>query len=81
MGMLFKLIPQIPHLNLKMKFQNSIHMATSIHSFNNLNLEAMNRKSVIRKGHTYHEDGIGTVTVLLAVTTVLIIFYSIYSAV
>jgi hypothetical protein len=55
-------------------------MATSIHSFNNLNLEAMNRKSVIRKGHTYHQDGIGTVTVLLAVTTVLIIFYSIYSA-
>ncbi len=55
-------------------------MATQILSFNNLNLEAMNRKSFIRKGHTYHEDGIGTITVLLAVATVFITFYSIYTA-
>jgi len=41
----------------------------------------MNRKTTLRHGHTYHEDGIGTVTILLAIVTVAIIFYSIYSAV
>jgi hypothetical protein len=55
-------------------------MATILLKFNNLNLEAMNRKTTLRHGHNYHEDGIGTVTILLAVATVAIIFYSIYTA-
>jgi hypothetical protein len=41
----------------------------------------MNKREAIRNGQNYHEDGIGTVTILLAVATVFIIFYSIYSAV
>jgi hypothetical protein len=41
----------------------------------------MNRKATVRHhGSTYHEAGIGTVTILLAVITLAIIFYSIYSA-
>jgi hypothetical protein len=57
-------------------------MATILLQSNNLNLSAMNRKPTARHhGHTYHEDGIGTVTILLAVLTVAIIFYSIYTAV
>lgn len=55
-------------------------MATTLLKFNNLNFIAMNRKSIVRHGHNYHEEGIGTVTVLLAILTVSIIFYSIYSA-
>jgi hypothetical protein len=55
-------------------------MATSLLKSNNLIYKAMNRKSAIRHGHNYHEEGIGTVTILLAVTTVAIIFYSIYSS-
>ena len=55
-------------------------MATSLLKINNLNLKAMNKKSAIRNGQNYHEDGIGTVTLLLAVATIAIIFYSIYSA-
>lgn len=56
-------------------------MATILLPFNNLNFIAMNRKTEFRQhGNTYHEDGIGTVTILLAVLTVAIIFYSIYSA-
>ena len=57
-------------------------MATTLLQFNNLNFSAMNRKTTARQhGHTYHEEGIGTVTILLAVLTVAIIFYSIYTAV
>lgn len=56
-------------------------MATQIPTFNNLNFNAMKKNPVIRKGNTYHEDGIGTVTVLLAAATVFIIFYSIYSSI
>lgn len=56
-------------------------MATQIHLFNNLNLKAMKKNSSIRKGNTYHEEGIGTVTILLAAATVFIIFYSIYSSI
>lgn len=55
-------------------------MAAILLSSNHLNLTAMNRKSAIRHGHNYHEEGIGTVTILLAIITVSIIFYSIYSA-
>jgi hypothetical protein len=56
-------------------------MATTLLKFNNLNFIAMNRKATIRhNGHTYHEEGIGTVTILLAVITLAIIFYSIYTA-
>jgi hypothetical protein len=56
-------------------------MATLLLQFNNLNFTAMNRKATVRhNGHTYHEEGIGTVTILLAILTVSIIFYSIYSA-
>lgn len=55
-------------------------MATQILEFNQLNLKAMNKKSALRHGQNYHEDGIGTVTILLAIATVAIIFYSIYSA-
>lgn len=56
-------------------------MATQLLPFNNLNFTAMNRKTSFRHhGNTYHEEGIGTVTILLAVLTVSIIFYSIYSA-
>ncbi|MBL7884061.1 MAG: hypothetical protein JNL69_08320 [Bacteroidia bacterium] len=54
-------------------------MATQILLFHNLNSEAMNKKSIIKRNHTYHEEGIGTVTILLAVITISIIFYSIYS--
>jgi len=41
----------------------------------------MNKKTVARHhGHHYHEEGIGAGTILLAILTVSIIFYSIYSA-
>jgi len=56
-------------------------MATHIPMFNNLNFNAMKKNSSTRKGNTYHEEGIGTVTVLLAAATVFIIFYSIYSSI
>lgn len=55
-------------------------MATSLLKSNNLIIKVMNRKSAIRHRHHYHEEGIGTVTILLAVATIAIIFYSIYSA-
>jgi len=62
-------------------------MATALLEFNNLNLKAMNKKTVtylthrqIRNGHNYHTEGIGTVTILMAVATLAIIFYSIYSS-
>jgi hypothetical protein len=56
-------------------------MATILLEFNNLNFIAMNRKATVRPhGNTYHEEGIGTVTILLAVITIAIILYSIYSA-
>ncbi|HEY0030446.1 MAG TPA: hypothetical protein VGC65_06790 [Bacteroidia bacterium] len=55
-------------------------MATTLLDFNNLNSKAMNRKTSIRHGHHYHQDGIGTVTILLAIATVSIIFFSIYNA-
>lgn len=56
-------------------------MATILLESNNLNFIAMNRKATVRHhGNTYHEEGIGTVTILLAVITLAIIFYSIYSA-
>jgi len=56
-------------------------MATLVLKLNTLNSIAMNRKTAIRHGQHYHEEGIGTVTILLAIVTVAIIFYSIYSAV
>ncbi|MCW3085726.1 MAG: hypothetical protein JWP12_3092 [Bacteroidetes bacterium] len=55
-------------------------MATTLLKFNTLNPTAMNRKSAIRHGHNYHEEGIGTGTILLAIVTVAFIFYSIYCA-
>lgn len=56
-------------------------MATLLHQFNQLNSTAMNKKSsAIRHGQNYHEDGIGTVTILLAIATIAIISYSIFSA-
>jgi hypothetical protein len=55
-------------------------MATTLLIFNNLNLKAMNRKAAIRHSQNYHHDGIGTVTILLAIATVAIIFFSIYNA-
>jgi hypothetical protein len=55
-------------------------MATTLLEFNNLNLKAMNKKTEIRHGHNYHTEGIETVTILMAVATVAIIFYSIYSS-
>jgi hypothetical protein len=54
-------------------------MATRL-LFNQSILYAMNKKSSIRHGQHYHEDGIGTVTIFLAFATVAIIFYSIYTA-
>ena len=56
-------------------------MAAVLLEFNNLNLKAMNKKIEIRHGRNYHTEGIGTVTVLMAVATVAIIFYSIYSSI
>ncbi len=56
-------------------------MATTLHDFNILNSIAMNRKTSIRNSQNYHQDGIGTVTILLAIATVFIIFYSIYNAI
>lgn len=55
-------------------------MATQLLHFNNLNLKAMNKKTAIRHTQNYHEEGIGTITILLAIATVTIIFYSIYNA-
>jgi hypothetical protein len=62
-------------------------MATSLLEFNNLNFKAMNRKASIYARHrafnrskNYHEEGIGTITLLMAAATVAIIFYSIYNA-
>ena len=86
MGMLFKLISKCPHLSLKMRFGllytpiKKLMMAEILLNFNNLNLNAMSKKTAFRHGQNYHEEGIGTVTVLLAIATVIIIFYSIYSA-
>lgn len=55
-------------------------MATLHFKSNNLIYTAMNRKTHVRPhGQTYHEEGIGTMTILLAIITVAIIFYSIYS--
>ncbi|MFL5764618.1 MAG: hypothetical protein ACJ77K_11805 [Bacteroidia bacterium] len=56
-------------------------MATILLESTNLNFKAMNRKTSIRHGHTYHQEGIGTVTVLLAIATVSIIFFSIYNSI
>jgi hypothetical protein len=56
-------------------------MATTLLNFNNLNLKAMNRKTSIRHGQHYHQEGIGTVTILLAIATVSIIFFSIFNAI
>ena len=56
-------------------------MATTLLEYNNLNFKAMNRKIAIRHGRNYHTEGIGTVTILMAVATVMIIFYSIYSSI
>jgi hypothetical protein len=55
-------------------------MAATLLDFNNLNSIAMNRKISIRHGQHYHQDGIGTVTILLAIATVSIIFFSVYNA-
>ncbi len=55
-------------------------MATELLEFNNLISKAMNRKTSTRHGHNYHQEGIGTVTILLAIATVAIIFFSIYNA-
>lgn len=55
-------------------------MATELLEFNKLISKAMNRKTSNRHGHTYHQEGIGTVTILLAIATVSIIFFSIYNA-
>ncbi len=41
----------------------------------------MNKKSAVRKGYSYREEGIGTITILMAAATVAIIFFSIYNAV
>ena len=57
-------------------------MATQLLRFNHLNLKAMNKKIATRNhGHNYNEDGIRTVTDLLAIATVAIIFFSIYNAI
>jgi hypothetical protein len=56
-------------------------MATTLLEFNNLNLKAMNKRIAIRHGRNYQTEGIGTVTILMAVATVVIIFYSIYSSI
>ena len=56
-------------------------MATALLNFNNLNSKAMNRKASLRHSQSYHQEGIGTVTILLAIATVSIIFYSIYNAI
>jgi hypothetical protein len=80
-----------PHLNSKNlkypvkeynihKFYNLKMMAMTLIYLNNLNSIAMNRKTSIRHGQNFHQDGIGTVTILLAIATVTIIFFSIYNA-
>jgi len=80
-----------PHLNSKNlkypvkeynihKFYTLKKMAIIQLYFNNLNSTAMNRKTSIRDGQNFHQDGIGTVTILLAIATVTIIFFSIYNA-
>jgi hypothetical protein len=56
-------------------------MATTLLDSINLNSKAMNRKNSIRNGHAYHQEGIGTVTILLAIATVSIIFFSIYNSI
>lgn len=56
-------------------------MATILLQLNHFNLKAMNKKNHTRHGQTYHEEGIGTVTLLMAFATVAIIFYSIYSSI
>jgi len=55
-------------------------MATALLKFNNLNFKAMNKKTSVRHGH-YHTEGIGTVTILMAIATIAIVFYSIYSSI
>ncbi len=60
-------------------------MATSILEFNNLNFKAMNKKSTVClserqiRNKNYHQEGIGTITILMAIATIGIIFYSIYN--
>ena len=88
--MLFILIGKPPAPNSKLKkllkrktyinnFKNNT-MAQVLLDFNNLNSKAMNRKTSIRHSQSYHQEGIGTVTILLAIATVSIIFFSIYNA-
>lgn len=83
MGMLFKLIAKtrtLLGLLFKILTLNISRMATLHFKSNNLIYTAMNRKTHVRQnGHTYHEEGIGTMTIMLAIITVAIIFYSIYS--
>lgn len=66
---------------LKLWRTNKNTMATTLLELNNLNLKAMNKKIAIRYGRNYHTEGIGTVTILMAAATVVIIFYSIYSSI
>jgi hypothetical protein len=91
MGMLFKLIGKNPHLtsftylNPKVQFltikRSKVWQQFYDFSLTILNFTAMNRKATIRHhGSTYHENGIGTVTIVLAAITVAIIFYSIITA-
>ena len=71
-----------PALEIDIIIELNIYtMATTLHDFNILNSIAMNRKTSIRHSQNYHQDGIGTVTILLAIATVFIIFYSIYNAI
>jgi hypothetical protein len=83
MGMLFKLIGMNPLLLFLLLNSNQKNISVWQQDYKCLtilNYIAMNRKATIRHSARYHEEGIGTVTILMAILTVSIIFYSIYSS-
>ncbi len=72
--MLFdKLIP--PHLNL---LYSNTNMGTKLLEFNNLILKAMTRKTLARHARHYRRDGIEAPAILLAVSTITLIFLCVY---
>ena len=73
MGMLYdKLIPS--HLNLLY----TLKMEKNLLEFNNLILEAMTRKILVRHVRHYRRDGIEAPVILLAVSTITLIFLCVY---
>lgn len=53
-------------------------METCLLEFNNLNFKAMTRKTIARHARHYRRDGIEVPVILLAVSTIVLIFLCVY---